>query len=118
MIEQHKTLSDKIKACKQMVDVFDYHNANVLVDTQENTFMDTFTAWPFRYFVVDNMIVRLIGMPNEVDAHGDRFSMKSLEDFLAVFNYDYEMDTNPVGDVVALMLHSSSGRKGFADTQI
>lgn len=117
MVNQHRTLDDRVKACRQMLDTFKYHNANVLIDTMENTFMDAFAAWPFRYFVIDNYEVRLIGMPGEISDGGDKFSMKPLEEFLSTFQYNYQVRSTPF-EVVARMLHYSSGRKGFSDLQL
>jgi len=36
-----------------------------LVDTMENHFMETFAAWPFRYYVIQHGRVVFKAMPNE-----------------------------------------------------
>jgi len=42
----------------------------MLVDTMANRFMDTFAAWPFRFFIVQGGKVLLKAMPSEGNHFG------------------------------------------------
>ncbi|RIB13172.1 hypothetical protein C2G38_2098980, partial [Gigaspora rosea] len=37
----------------------------VLADTMDDTFLKLYSPWPFRFFVVVDGILKLVGMPKE-----------------------------------------------------
>ena len=49
LVNQHKTMEDRIKAAKEFVKAFKLPRTfRVLVDNMDNEFMDQYASWPFR----------------------------------------------------------------------
>ena len=69
----------------------------------------------FRYFVLDGVSVRLIGMP-ESGRSGDSISSEPLQDFLLSYNLPkVRKISSYTVQSMAKMLHYSSGRRGYYD---
>ena len=109
IVNQHKSIEERMEAAKEFRRVFGLEGFRFLVDDMDNTFNNQFAAWPFRYFVMDKREVKLIGMP-DVANDGDTFSSAPLQDFFKF--YDFEYNPRQVGGL-ARMLHYSSGRLGY-----
>ncbi len=52
----------------------------VLADTMDDTFLKLYAPWPFRFFVVVDGILKLVGMPKE--AHYDTTDLVECLDAL------------------------------------
>ncbi|CAG8612750.1 22897_t:CDS:2 [Dentiscutata erythropus] len=63
-VKEHRTLSDRLAAAREMVKKTQLE-IPVLADTMEDTFLKLYSPWPFRFFVVVDGILRLVGMPKE-----------------------------------------------------
>ncbi|CAG8636360.1 8352_t:CDS:2 [Racocetra fulgida] len=64
-VKEHRTLSDRLAAARQMVKETKLE-IPVLADTMNDTFLKLYSPWPFRFFVVVDGILKLVGMPKEV----------------------------------------------------
>ena len=79
-VKEHRTLSDRLTAAREMVKNTKLE-IPVLADTMDNTFLKLYSPWPFRFFVVVNGILKLVGMPKE--AHYDTTDLvECLNEFL------------------------------------
>jgi len=67
-VKEHRTLSDRLAAAREMVKKTQLE-IPVLADTMDDTFLKLYSPWPFRFFVVVDGILKLVGMPKE--AHYD-----------------------------------------------
>ena len=119
LINQHKTHKDRVTAAKAFAKAFDLSKKyQILVDNMENEFMDAYASWPFRYFVLDEGEVRLIGMP-DAGPEGDVFTTKPLTDFLEFYDYRYTAFSGSISGGSASsssrMMHYSSGRRGYTE---
>ena len=56
---KHQNISDRINCAKNMTKEHHF-NMSVVVDSMNNTFRDTFAAWPFRAFIVKNDVIQYI----------------------------------------------------------
>ncbi|CAG8468681.1 24167_t:CDS:2 [Racocetra persica] len=63
-VKEHKTLADRLAAADEMVKATKL-KIPVLADTMDNTFLKLYCPWPFRFFVVVDGILKLVGMPKE-----------------------------------------------------
>ncbi|CAG8642223.1 18550_t:CDS:2 [Dentiscutata erythropus] len=63
-VKDHKTLDDRLTAAEEMVKATEL-KIPVLVDTMDNTFLKLYCPWPFRFFIVVDGILKLVGMPKE-----------------------------------------------------
>ncbi|CAG8654611.1 15959_t:CDS:2 [Dentiscutata heterogama] len=63
-VKEHRTLSDRLAAAREMVKKTQLE-IPVLADTMDDTFLKLYSPWPFRFFVVVDGILRLVGMPKE-----------------------------------------------------
>ena len=63
-VKEHRTLSDRLTAAREMVKNTKLE-IPVLADTMDNTFLKLYSPWPFRFFVVVDGILKLVGMPKE-----------------------------------------------------
>ncbi|CAG8462650.1 13377_t:CDS:2 [Dentiscutata heterogama] len=63
-VKEHKTLADRLTAAEEMVKATQL-KIPVLVDTMDNTFLKLYCPWPFRFFIVVDGILKLVGMPKE-----------------------------------------------------
>ena len=63
-VKEHCTLSDRLAAAHRMVKETQLE-IPVLADTMDNTFLELYKPWPFRFFVVVDGILKLVGMPKE-----------------------------------------------------
>ena len=61
---KHKSIEDRISYAKKFVDTHQF-KIPVVVDTMDNDFRATFSAWPFRVFIVkDNKIEYISNITN------------------------------------------------------
>ena len=63
-VKEHRTLSDRLTAAREMVDKT-HLEIPVLADTMDDTFLKLYSPWPFRFFVIVDGILKLVGMPKE-----------------------------------------------------
>jgi len=56
-----------------------FEGVDVLVDALDNTFLQTFSAWPFRYFVVEGGRLVLKAQP---DSREFSYNVMDIEDWL------------------------------------
>ncbi|CAG8475962.1 584_t:CDS:2 [Diversispora eburnea] len=63
-VKEHRTLSDRLAAAREMVKKTQLE-IPVLADTMDDTFLKLYSPWPFRFFVVVDGILKLVGMPKE-----------------------------------------------------
>ncbi|CAG8786093.1 14299_t:CDS:2 [Cetraspora pellucida] len=63
-VKEHRTLSDRLAAAHEMAKKTNLE-IPVLADTMDDTFLKLYSPWPFRFFVVVNGILKLVGMPKE-----------------------------------------------------
>ncbi|CAG8804324.1 15630_t:CDS:2, partial [Dentiscutata erythropus] len=63
-VKEHRTLSDRLTAAHEMVKKT-HLEIPVLADTMDNNFLKLYSPWPFRFFVVVDGILKLVGMPKE-----------------------------------------------------
>ena len=52
-IQKHKTNIDRIYAAKQFKSNFNV-NMPILIDTIDNIFLETYSAWPFQIYIIKN----------------------------------------------------------------
>ncbi|CAG8548161.1 3553_t:CDS:2 [Acaulospora morrowiae] len=67
-VKEHRALSDRLVAAREMVEKTQLE-IPVLADTMNDSFLNLYSPWPFRFFVVVDGILKLVGMPKE--AHYD-----------------------------------------------
>jgi hypothetical protein len=78
-LRQHKSLSDRANAAKRLVAEYPLHpKLHLLLDNEANEFNNTYASWPFRYWVVQDGVVRVKMMPN-----GDKVTLTALQDWCA-----------------------------------
>ncbi|CAG8445901.1 11820_t:CDS:2 [Acaulospora morrowiae] len=63
-VKEHRTLSDRLAAAREMVEKTQL-KIPVLADTMDDGFLKLYSPWPFRFFVVVDGILKLVGMPKE-----------------------------------------------------
>ncbi|CAG8580994.1 13213_t:CDS:2 [Ambispora gerdemannii] len=63
-VKEHRTLADRLAAAHEMVRATRLE-IPVLADTMDDTFLKLYAPWPFRFFVVVDGILKLVGMPKE-----------------------------------------------------
>jgi hypothetical protein len=63
-VKEHRTLSDRLTAAQEMVKETQLE-IPVLADTMDDTFLKLYAPWPFRFFVIVDGILKLVGMPKE-----------------------------------------------------
>jgi len=63
-VKEHRTLEDRLTAAREMIKATKL-TMPVSADTMDNTFLNLYAPWPFRFYVVVDGILRLIGMPKE-----------------------------------------------------
>ncbi|GBC05699.1 hypothetical protein RclHR1_06380010 [Rhizophagus clarus] len=63
-IKEHHTLSDRLTAAHEMVKETKLE-IPVLSDTMDDTFLKLYSPWPFRFFVIVDGVLKLVGMPKE-----------------------------------------------------
>ncbi|CAG8555950.1 8934_t:CDS:2 [Cetraspora pellucida] len=63
-VKEHETLSDRLAAADEMVKATKL-KIPVLADTMKNIFLKLYCPWPFRFYVVVDGILKLVGMPKE-----------------------------------------------------
>jgi len=59
-INQHKTIEERVAAAKSLISKLGF-KIPVYVDTIENSFDDTYYAWPDRYYIVQNGVMKKYG---------------------------------------------------------
>ena len=116
-VEQPKTIEERLDAARAFAATFGLANHRVFVDAMDDLFDAAFSAWPFRYFVLDGNEARLVGMP-EADGDCDKFSSKPLQKFLRRLDNSYSAPKRVGTHSMALMLHYTSGRRGYEDRLI
>jgi len=63
-VKEHRTLEERLKAAREMVKAT-HLRIPVLADTMDNNFLKLYSPWPFRFFVIVDGILKLVGMPKE-----------------------------------------------------
>ncbi|CAI2180581.1 433_t:CDS:2 [Funneliformis geosporum] len=63
-VKEHRTLSNRMTAASVMVRETKLE-IPVMMDTMDDTFLKLYAPWPFRYFVIVDGILKLVGMPKE-----------------------------------------------------
>ncbi|CAJ0646592.1 9546_t:CDS:2 [Entrophospora sp. SA101] len=63
-VKEHRTLEERLAAAREMVKATDL-KIPVLADTMDNNFLKLYSPWPFRFFVIVDGILKLVGMPKE-----------------------------------------------------
>ena len=63
-VKEHRTLSDRLAAAHEMVQQTQLE-IPVLADTMDDTFLKLYSPWPFRFFVIVDGVLKLVGMPKE-----------------------------------------------------
>ena len=63
-VKEHRTLSDRLVAANIMVKETQLE-IPVLADTMDDTFLKLYAPWPFRFFVIVDGILKLVGLPKE-----------------------------------------------------
>jgi len=63
-VKEHCTLEERLEAAREMV-MATQLKIPVLADTMDNMFLKLYSPWPFRFFVVMDGILKLVGMPKE-----------------------------------------------------
>lgn len=58
-IPNHKTIEDRKKAAEKL----NKDNIEILLDTMDNTFDNTFAAWPERYYIIYDGVIQYIASP-------------------------------------------------------
>ena len=80
-VKEHRTLSDRLAATHKMVKETQLE-IPVLADTMDDTFLKLYAPWPFHFFVIEDGILRLVGMPKEA-----RYDTTDLVECLDAFLY-------------------------------
>jgi len=63
-IQQHQTLYDRCKIANSLINPNQYQfQMPVFVDTMENSFQTTYSAWPLGAFIFDNSTIQFILEP-------------------------------------------------------
>ncbi|CAG8527886.1 975_t:CDS:2 [Racocetra fulgida] len=79
-VKEHHTLSDRLAAAREMATKTKLE-IPVLADTMNDTFLKLYSPWPFRFFIVVDGILKLVGMPK--DARYDTTDLvECLDDLL------------------------------------
>ncbi|CAG8517080.1 9447_t:CDS:2 [Racocetra fulgida] len=79
-VKEHHTLSDRLAAAREMATKTKLE-IPVLADTMNDTFLKLYSPWPFRFFVVVDGTLKLVGMPK--DARYDTTDLvECLDDLL------------------------------------
>jgi hypothetical protein len=63
-VKEHRTLEERLAAARKMVKATQLE-IPVLADTMDNTFLNLYSPWPFRFFVIKDGILKLVGAPEE-----------------------------------------------------
>jgi len=77
--DQPTTLEARVALAKRLTTELDCP-ARVVVDKMDNEFMNTFAAWPFRYYIVQNGKIALKAQPS-MSSYGYTFE-KDLREWL------------------------------------
>jgi hypothetical protein len=79
-VKEHCNLSDRLDAAREMIKDTQLE-IPVLADTMDDTFLKLYAPWPFRFFVIVEGTLKLIGMPK--DAYYDTTDLvECLDDLL------------------------------------
>ena len=78
-LPQHKSLTDRVQAAQLFVEKYPLHDGIELVlDNEQNDFNETYSSWPFRYWMLDaDGRIALKCMPE-----GDAVSLDALQRWL------------------------------------
>ncbi|PKK62132.1 hypothetical protein RhiirC2_870319 [Rhizophagus irregularis] len=63
-VKEHRTLEERLTAARKMVKATQLE-IHVLADTMDNTFLNLYSLWPFRFFVIKDGVLKLVGLPKE-----------------------------------------------------
>ncbi|RHZ86193.1 hypothetical protein Glove_54g75 [Diversispora epigaea] len=63
-VKEHLTIKDRLTAAREIVTATQLE-IPVLVDTMDNNFLNLYSPWPFRFFVVIDDILKLVRMPKK-----------------------------------------------------
>ena len=88
-VKEHRTLEERLTAARKMIKGTDL-KIPVLADTMDNNFLDLYSPWPFRFFVILDGILKLVGMPKE--ARYDTTDLVNCLDAL-LENKEYSQDS-------------------------
>jgi hypothetical protein len=77
-LQQHTTLEERLAGAQKLTAEFPFDpRIHMVLDDMSDSYNSTYSSWPFRYYVVDEGVVRLKEMPV-----GDTVSLKELEAWL------------------------------------
>ena len=62
--KQPQTIGDRVSLAARLAQSVP-EQVRVWVDSMDNEFMNTYAAWPTRYFIVDSGILRFIAQPDK-----------------------------------------------------
>lgn len=51
--KRHLTIEDRANCARQFIDEFDLTCLNMYLDAIDDSFLHTFSAWPFKYFIIE-----------------------------------------------------------------
>jgi hypothetical protein len=89
-VKEHRTLEERLAAARNMVEAT-HLEIPVLADTMDNTFLNLYSPWPFRFFIIMDGILKLVGMPKE-----KRYDTTDLVNCLdALLNEKSSAESNP-----------------------
>jgi hypothetical protein len=63
-VKEHRTLEERLAAAREMVSAT-HLEIPVFADTMDNVFLELYSPWPFRFFVIVDGTLKLVGMPKE-----------------------------------------------------
>ncbi|CAG8487459.1 13095_t:CDS:2, partial [Racocetra fulgida] len=118
-VKEHRTLTDRLIAAREMIKNTELE-IPVLADTMDDTFLKLYSPWPFRFFVVVDGILKLVGMPKE--AHYDTTDLVECLDKLIKSCEEEKKDdlrffSIGIGDSVSHHLVESVARAGKGYSQ-
>lgn len=81
VINQHKTLSDRLVAVSALKKDFEMHSSiKILVDTIDNKFNESYASWPTRCWIIKDGVIAFKSMPG--DGNGDAITVSDLSSWL------------------------------------
>ena len=78
-IFQHKSVDDRLEAARNFVSQYHFHQQlEVVVDNEDNVFIEQYSSWPFRYWGFKDGRIGVKEMPEK-----DLVSLDGLIDWLS-----------------------------------
>ncbi|CAG8676751.1 12065_t:CDS:2 [Funneliformis mosseae] len=85
-VKKHRTLADRLSAAQEMVRATQL-KIPMLADTMDDTFLRLYAPWPFRFFVIVDGVLKLVGMVK--DACYDTTDLVDCLEVLLKDKYEY-----------------------------